>query len=61
MFVEKESGVPCTLANQPTECVPNAVCQGGVCTCSSGYYDDNFDTGGGQCIPGLLLSFWIND
>ncbi|XP_076078838.1 uncharacterized protein LOC143048854 [Mytilus galloprovincialis] len=48
---EKESGVTCTLGNQPTECVPNAVCQGGVCTCNTGYYDDNFDTGGGQCIP----------
>ncbi|CAC5380279.1 unnamed protein product [Mytilus coruscus] len=47
---EKESGVTCTQNNQPTECVPNAVCKSGVCICNTGYYDDNFSTIGGQCV-----------
>ncbi|XP_071135948.1 tenascin-like [Mytilus edulis] len=52
-YQKKESGATCTQPNQQTECVPNAECQGGVCTCNTGYYDDNFSTTGGQCVSEL--------
>lgn len=53
-FAEKESGVTCTRDNDAIECVPNAVCKSGVCTCNSGFYDDTFSTLGGQCVSGRV-------
>lgn len=52
----------CTQNNQPTECIPNAVCKssgdtGLMCTCNSGYYDSNFANSKGYCELGKY-SMW---
>lgn len=56
-FLEIALSVKCTLENDHTECVPNAVCQSDgsepKCTCSNGFYDSNFADSGGTCTPGM--------
>lgn len=48
-----QSGATCTQNNQPTECVPNAVCEnkgsGIKCYCTSDYYDSNGINPDGTC------------
>lgn len=55
-ITELESGVTCTIDNDATECVSNAVCKtvnsSLKCTCNTGFYDDNFGNPGGQCKAG---------
>ncbi|XP_076078831.1 uncharacterized protein LOC143048847 [Mytilus galloprovincialis] len=57
--LELQSGVTCTQNNQPTECVPNAVCEnkgpGLKCYCTSDYYDSNSNNPGGTCSPKILV------
>lgn len=58
-ITELQSGVTCARVNDPTECVHKAECKSGgsglICTCNTGYYDDNFSATGGQCAAGLYI------
>ncbi|XP_071135947.1 protein eyes shut homolog [Mytilus edulis] len=58
-ILELQAGVTCTHNNQPTECVPNAVCRnkgsGIKCYCTSDYYDSNGSNSGGTCNAKILV------